>query len=144
MLERATAPDEVKAADKRDARFDRGRVALAANDLAAARSERDALLREATDAKSPPSLFLAHELAGRIAFAEKAFAAATASLEQADPRNPRAHYLLAVALEGKGDPARAQKTYAEVASWNTIHPELAFVRKKAQAAADRLAHARTR
>jgi tetratricopeptide (TPR) repeat protein len=144
MLERATAPDEVKAADKRDARFDRGRVALAANDLAAARTERDALLREATDAKAPPSLFRAHELAGRIAIAENAFAAAAAALEQADPRDPRARYLLAVALDGKGDPATAQKTYAEVASWNTIHSDLAFVRKKAQAAADRLAHSHTR
>lgn len=141
-LDRMTAPDGVKAAGKRDARFDRGRVALANADLAAARAERDALLREATEAAAPASLFRAHELAGRIALTEKDVAAAAAALEQSDPRDPRARYVLAVAVEAKGDPARAQQIFAEVAGWTSIHPDLAFVRTKAAAAAARLARGR--
>jgi tetratricopeptide (TPR) repeat protein len=144
LLRRTSAPDEVKAADKRDARFDRGRVALAKADLATARTERDALLREATDAKAPPSLFRAHELAGRIALADKDCNAAVAALEQADPTDPRARYLLGLAIEGKGDTAKAHKIFAEVAAWNAIHPDLAFVHKHAIAAAQRLAHGRAR
>jgi len=132
-LERTGAPTEVKLAGKRDARFDRGRVALAKADLATARAERDALLREATEAKSPASLFRARELAGLVAFAEKDYAAAAAALAQADPRDPRARYSLAVTLESKGDAAAAQAIFAEIVAWNTIHPDLAFVHAKAKA-----------
>jgi len=139
-LDRMTAPDGIKAAGKRDARFDRGRLALARADLPAARAERDALLREASEAAAP--VFRAHELAGRIALAEQDAAAAVAALERSDPRDPRARYLLAAAVEASGDPVRAQKLFAEVAGWTSIHPDLAFVRSKAAAAAARLARGR--
>jgi tetratricopeptide (TPR) repeat protein len=132
---RAPAPTEVRAADQRDARFDRARVALATHDLAAARAERDALLRESTD---PRSQFRAHELAGRVALADHDATTAVAELDRSDPRNPRARYLLAVALEAKGDLARARTIFAEVAAWNAVHPDLAFVRGQAAVAANRL------
>ena len=140
VLGRTTAPDEVKAAGKRDARFDRGRVALARADLASARTERDALLREAAAAKSPASRFRAHELAGLIAIAEHDFSAAIAAFEQSDPKDPRARYSLGMAIEASGDAAKARKIFAEVAGWGSISPNLAFVRTKAIAAADRLSH----
>jgi len=144
VLDRASAPEEVKAAGRRDARFDRGRVALAKGELAAARSERDALLREATAAKAPASLFRAHELAGLIAIAEHDVTAAVAALEQADPRDPRARYRLATALEATGDTVKAQNGFADVAGWNAINPDLAFVQSRAKVAVDRLARGRAR
>lgn len=140
VLGRTTAPAEIKAAANRDARFDRGRVALARADLASARTERDALVREATAASSPASLFRAHELAGLVALAQHDASAAVAALEQSDPRDPRARYALGLALEARGDAAKARQTFAEIAAWNSISPNLAFVRNKATAAADRLAH----
>jgi len=143
VLARTTAPDAVNAADQRDARFDRGRVALARGELSAARAERDALLLEASAAKAPASLSRAHQLAGLIALAENDLATAVTALEQADAKDPRARYLLGTALEARGEAGKAREIYAEVAGWSSISPELAFVRRKALAAADRLAHPRS-
>jgi tetratricopeptide (TPR) repeat protein len=75
----------------------------------------------------------AHELAGRIALAEKDYATAIAELQQANDQNPRNLYRLYQAYQGKGDSAKAQEYCSQAAGFNSL-PQLnyAFIRLKAQ------------
>jgi tetratricopeptide (TPR) repeat protein len=79
----------------------------------------------------------AHELAGRIALAEKDYAAAIAELEQANEQDPRNLYRLYQAYQGKGDSAKAQEYCAQAAEFHSL-PQLnyAFIRVKAQKITD--------
>ena len=76
---------------------------------------------------------LAHELAGRIALAQKNYDTAISELEQANQQDPRNLYRLAQAYQAKGDKNKAQKLYADAARFNSL-PALpyAFIRVKAQ------------
>jgi len=76
---------------------------------------------------------LAHELAGRIALAQKEYDTAIAELEQANQQDPRNLYRLGQAYQAKGDKDKAQKLYADAAGFNSL-PALnfAFIRVKAQ------------
>ena len=75
----------------------------------------------------------AHELAGRIALAEKNYAIAIAELQQANEQNPRNLYRLAQAYQAKGDSTKAREYYAQAAGFNSL-PQLnyAFIRLKSQ------------
>ena len=77
--------------------------------------------------------FISHELAGRIALAQKAYDDAIKELEQANQQDPRNLYRLGQAYQAKGDKDQAQKFFAEAAGFNSL-PALnyAFVRAKAQ------------
>ena len=78
-----------------------------------------------------------HELAGRIALAEKDNDTAIAELQQASLQDPRNLLRLSVAYESKGDTAKAQEFLAKAAGFNSL-PQLnyAFVRAKAQKMAE--------
>ena len=75
----------------------------------------------------------AHELAGRIALAEKNYDTAIAELQQANDQNPRNLFRLGQAYQGKGDSTKAREYYAQAAGFNSL-PQLnyAFIRVKAQ------------
>ena len=83
--------------------------------------------------QNPGQLRQAHELAGRIALAEKDYDKAIAELEQANLQDPRNLYRLSQAYQAKGDSAKAQEYAKKVVDFNSL-PALnyAFVRSKVQ------------
>jgi len=131
-MEKASVPAEVKEAVKRNALYDQARVALAKKDLPTARARAETYAGLVATKKIPFELRQQHELAGRIALETKDHATAAAELEQANQQDPRVLYLLAVALQGKGDKARATEVCTRAADFNGIAPNYAFVRSRAK------------
>jgi len=132
IMEKASVPPEVKETTRRNALFDEARVALAKNDLATAKARAEAYAGLVAVKKIPFELRQRHELAGRIALAERNHAAAVAELEQANQQDPRVLYLLAVALEGKGDSQKAREVGAKAADFNGLAANYAYVRARAK------------
>jgi hypothetical protein len=85
--------------------------------------------------KRPFEVRQQHELAGRLALAQKGYAMAVTELQQANQQDPAVLYLLAVALQGKGDAARARELAAQAADFNGLSATYGFVRGKARALA---------
>jgi len=75
----------------------------------------------------------AHELAGRIALAQKDYDKTIAELQQANLQDPRNVYRLSLAYQAKGDSAKAHEMCKKAAEFNSL-PQLnyAFIRTKAQ------------
>jgi len=134
-IDHADVAPEVRDATHRQSLFDEARVALARNDLATARA-RAAAYQTAVAVKSIPfEVRQSHELAGRIALAEKSYAAAIAELRQANQQDPRVVYLTAVALRGQGDLQAAKEASLEAADFNGLSATYGYVRAKARAMA---------
>jgi tetratricopeptide (TPR) repeat protein len=110
-------------------------LTLAKKDYAAAKSHAEEYRAGADASRNPGQLKLAHELAGRIALAEKDYDAAISELEQANQQDPRNLYRLSQAYHAKGDSARAQDYCKKSAEFNSL-PQMnyAFIRTKAQKA----------
>ena len=115
--------------------YNLARVAIAKKDLATARTETETFRKGADAAKNSNQLKQAHELAGRIALAEKNYDVAITELGQANQQNPDVLYLLGQAHQGKGDAAKAKESFTKAARFNSL-PLLnyAFVRSKAEKA----------
>jgi len=113
--------------------FNLAALAIAKKDYAAAKTHAEEFRKGAETTKNDFQLKQAHELAGRIALAEKNYDIAIAELQQANEQNPRNLYRLAQAYQGKGDSTKAREYYAQVAAFNPL-PQLnyAFIREKAQ------------
>ncbi len=111
---------------------------IAKHDLAGAKKDSQEFSREAEAANNPAQVKQAHELAGRIALAEKNYDAAIAELQQANLQNPRNFYWLGIAYRLKGDDAKAQENLKKAADFNSL-PNLnyAFIRREVQKAASR-------
>jgi tetratricopeptide (TPR) repeat protein len=122
---------EVKENAKLLHRFNVARVAIATKDLATAKREGDAFLRESQARKNSFQIRLGHEVAGRIALEEKNYAGALAHLEQANQQDPYNLYRMGLAYEGKGDRAKAKEMFRRAADFNQL-PTLnsAFARAK--------------
>ncbi len=132
VIGRADAPVEVKQQTARNALFDEARVALAKKDLATAKARADSYARAVAEKKDPFEVRQQHELAGMIALDEKKYDVAVAELDQASQQDPRVLYLLAVALHGKGDVARARELAVKAADFNALGVNYAYVRKHAR------------
>jgi len=106
---------------------------ISRKDYAAAKQEAEAFQQGAAVSKNPAQSKQVHELAGRIALAQKDYDKAIAELQQANLQNPQNLYLLALSYQGKGDSANAKEFYIKAAEFNSL-PQLpyAFVRVKAQ------------
>ena len=115
--------------------YNLARVAIAKNDLATAKTETETFRKGAEAAKNANQLKQAHELAGRIALAEKNYDSAIAELAQANQQNPDVLYLQGVSYQGKADGTRAKASFTKAAKFNSL-PQLnyAFVRSKAEKA----------
>jgi tetratricopeptide (TPR) repeat protein len=115
--------------------FNLARVAIAKKDLAAAKTETEAFRKGSEAAKNQNQIKQAHELAGRIALAEKNYDAAITELTAANQQNPDVLYLLGEAYRGKGDSGKAKESFTKAAKFNSL-PQLnyAFVRSKAEKA----------
>lgn len=122
---------------KEDARlahhYHLGLVALAKNDLAAAKSHATEYLKGADAKQNDLRTREAHQLAGRIAIAEKRFDDAISELKQADQQDPYVLYTSALAFQGKGDRAKAGELFKQAAESYTL-PTLnyALIRAKAK------------
>jgi tetratricopeptide (TPR) repeat protein len=132
-IAKAQVAQAVKEAAQRQALFDEARVALARNDVTAAKAKAAAYEKAVAVKSIPFEVRQSHELAGRIALARKDYAAAAADLRQANQQDPRVLYLLALALEGGGDQKTAQEVAAKAADFNGLSPTYGYVRGKARA-----------
>jgi len=115
--------------------YNLARVAIAKKDLATAKTETETFRKGAEAAKNANQLKQAHELAGRIAVAEKNYDNAISELNQANQQNPAVLYLLGQSYQGKGDSAKAKASFTKAAKFNSL-PQLnyAFIRTKAEKA----------
>jgi tetratricopeptide (TPR) repeat protein len=130
-IEKATVPEEVKAATRRNHLFEQARVAVAKNDIAGARARAAEYTQQVEPKKRPFEIRQQHELAGMIALAEKQYAAAVKELGQASLRDPRVLYLTALAHKGAGDTAKAAAMAAKAAKFNELSFNSAYVKAKA-------------
>jgi tetratricopeptide (TPR) repeat protein len=132
-IDKADVPAQVKEGTHRQALFDQARVALARNDLAGAKAKAAAYAAAVEAGKRPFEMRQSHELAGRIALAEKQYPLAVTELRQANDQDPRVLYLTALALQGAGDAAKARELGAKAADFNALSPTYGYVRGKAKA-----------
>jgi len=124
---------QIKENAKLQRQFSATTLALARKDIAAAKKNAEEFRQGGEAQQNPGQLRQAHELAGRIAFAEKDYDKAIVELEQATLQDPRNLYRLSQAYQVKGDSAKAQEYAKKVADFNSL-PALnyAFVRGKVQ------------
>jgi tetratricopeptide (TPR) repeat protein len=108
-------------------------VAIAKKDLAGAKSHAEQFQKGAEATKNSAQLKQSHELAGRIALAEKDYAKAVTELQQANLQNAQNLYRLSQAYKGQGDSAKAAEYLKKTVEFNPL-PSLpyAFVREKAR------------
>ncbi len=131
-IDKAEVAAQVKEGARRQALFDEARVALARNDLASAKAKAAAYSKAVAVRSIPLEVRQSHELAGRIAIAEKDYTAAAAELQLANQQDPRVLYLSAVALQGKGDLRSAKEVGTRAAEFNGLSNTYGFVRSKAR------------
>ena len=132
IMAKADAPAEVKAQAVRNGLASDARVALAKKDLATARAKVDAYGKAVAEKKNTFELWQWHELAGMVALEDKKFDVAVSELDQANQQDPRVLYHLAVALDKKGDKARARTVIEKAADFNGLGVNYAYVRKLAK------------
>jgi tetratricopeptide (TPR) repeat protein len=133
VTEASQLAPEVKANAKLLHRYNAARVAVATKDLATAKREGDAFMKESQAAENQFQIRLGHEVAGMIALQEKGYDAALAHLQQANQQDPYVLYRMGLAHEGKGDRPKAKEMFRSAAEFNQL-PTLnsAFVRAKAR------------
>ena len=133
MIQESTLSQDIKNNAKLILDYNLAGIAIAKKDYTKAQTLTAAFQKGADASKNSMLIGQAHELAGRIALAEKDYGKAIAELEQSNLQNPRNLYRIGLAYEGNGDPAKAQEYMARAAAFNSL-PQLdyAFIRLKAQ------------
>ena len=133
MIEASSLSEKMKDNAKLLHHFNMAAIAIGKKDYAAARTHAEQFRQGAEASKNPVQIKQAHELAGRIALAEKSYDHAIAELQQANQQDPQNIYRLYQAYAGKGDSTKAQEYCTKAAGFNSL-PQLnyAFVRVKAQ------------
>jgi tetratricopeptide (TPR) repeat protein len=132
-IDKADVAAQVKEAAHRQALFDEARLAIARQELPAARTKASAYAAAVAGPKIPFEVRQSRELAGRIALAEKDWKAAASALREANQQDPRVLYLTAVADQGRGDLLAAKQAGGQAADWNALSPTYGYVRGKAKA-----------
>ncbi len=131
-MERAPVSFDVKEGARRNLTYFAARAAIARGDRDEARSLA-AQYQDAVAAKSIPfEERRVAELNGTIALTDGDYATALDELAGADQQNPRILYLQALAHAGTGDREAAQRLARQVAEFNELNPQLAFVRSDAR------------
>lgn len=132
MMEKADVPEEVKEAARVNHLYEEARIALRRGDLTKARAMKHAYRLHAQARSIPNEVRRAAELAGMIAAYDRHFHNAVRYYEGANRLDPRVLYLTAEALHGKGEVTRARELYREVADFNALNVNLAYVKGKAE------------
>ena len=128
--------EDVKLNAHRNHLFNLATVALAKKDLATAKKLQAEFAKLANEAKNRFQIWQSHEMAGRIAFAEKDFKTAFTELNQSNLQNPQNLYRIAQVYEASGDAAKAKEIYKKVSDFNILNSlNLSFVRHQAKAKA---------
>lgn len=132
-IEESSLSQEIKDNARLLHHFNLTAMAIGKKDYAAAKTHAEEYRHGAEASKNPAQVKLAHELAGRIALAQKDYDKTIAELEQSNLQDPRNLYRLGQANDGKGDHAKAQEFYSNAAKFNSL-PALnyAFIRVKAE------------
>jgi tetratricopeptide (TPR) repeat protein len=133
IIQDSSIGQEIKDNATRLHHFNMATIASDKKDYTAAKSHADEYRKGAEASKNPFQIRQAHELAGRIALAEKDYDTAITELQQANLQDPRNLYRLSQAYEAKGDNAKAKDFLTQAADFNSL-PALnyAFIRTKAQ------------
>jgi tetratricopeptide (TPR) repeat protein len=131
VTEASELAPEVKENTKLLHRYNAARVAVATKDLAKAKREGEAFLRESQAKENQFQIRLGHEVAGMIALEGKDYDGALAHLGKANYQDPYNLYRIGLAHKGKGDTAKAKEMFRKAADFNQL-PTLnsAFVRAK--------------
>jgi tetratricopeptide (TPR) repeat protein len=133
LLEKSGLSSEVKEDATLAHHYNLGRVALATNDLATAKSEAAEYLKGAEAKQNSARIQQGHELAGTIALKEKNFDQAISELEQGNQQDPYVVYVLALAYQGKGDKGKATELFKQSAESYTLPTvSYALIRAKAK------------
>ncbi len=132
MTERSKASEDLKEIVRRAHLFDMARVALQSGDLATARATAARYSAAVESRKIPAEVRQSHELAAMISVQAKEWDTALAELGQAGDLNPRVSYLTGLALQGKGDTARAAEAFRAAADFNQLNVLYGFVRPLAR------------
>ncbi|MFN7942252.1 MAG: tetratricopeptide repeat protein [Thermoanaerobaculia bacterium] len=134
VLAAPNVADANKENQRRFAIYNRAKVALGKGDLAAARQESAALAAAVGAAGNPFQRRLVHEVAGRVALAEKQWDAAISELGAANLLDPYNRYRLSQAYAGKGEAGKAKELADAARNDNTLtNLNLALVRWKMRA-----------
>jgi tetratricopeptide (TPR) repeat protein len=131
VINTANVPDAFKEATRRNYLFEQGRMAVAKNDLATAKTKAAEYATQVAVRKAPFELRLQHELTGLIALAEKHGADALQEFKQSNQQDPRIIYLTSLAARQAGDAQAAAKLAAKAAKFNGLAFSYGFVRNKA-------------
>ena len=133
MIQASSLSQEIKDNATLLHHFNMAALAIGKKDYAGAKGHAEEFRQGAEASKNPAQLKQAHELAGRIALAEKDYDKAIAELQQANQQNARNLYRLGQAYQGKGENMKAHEFYTQAAGFNSL-PQLnySFVRVKAQ------------
>lgn len=132
-IEESSLSQEIKDNARLLHHFNLAATAIGKKDYTAAKTHAEEYRQGAEASKNPAQAKLAHELAGRIALAQKDYDKTIAELQQSNLQDPRNLYRLGQAYDGKGDHAKAQEFYSNAAKFNSL-PALnyAFIRTKAE------------
>jgi tetratricopeptide (TPR) repeat protein len=131
-MEKADVPADVKEGVRRNFIFEKGRVALGKGDVAKAKEKSAEYAKQVAVKSIPFEVRQQRELEGLIAIEEKRFPEAVTALLQSNQQDPRIVYLTAVALQGKGDAAKAREIAGKAAAFNGLSFNYGFVREKAK------------
>jgi tetratricopeptide (TPR) repeat protein len=133
LIQGSNLSQEIKDNATRLHHFNLAALAIGGRDLAGAKSHAEEFRQSAELTKNPVQIRFVHELAGRIALAEKDYDKAIAELQQANHLDPRNLYRIALAYQGKGNSTEAHDWLTQAAAFNSL-PQLpyAFIRVKAQ------------
>ncbi|NUO82214.1 hypothetical protein HUU05_19250 [candidate division KSB1 bacterium] len=124
---------EVKTNAKRFYLYNVARVALQQGDLKTAKAKSEEFRAQAEAVKNNFQIWLAYEVAGMIALAEKHHDKALEHFQRANQQNPYTLYRQALAYEAKGEAAKAKAAYQKAAEWNALNNlNYAFMRNKAK------------
>jgi len=133
LVERSSLADDAKQDTRLAAIYNRGRIALARGDLAAARGAAQAYSKGAEERHNLFRVRQAHELTGLVALAEQEYDQAISHLGQANQQDPAVLYSTALAWKAKGDGAKARELAARAANANVLPlVSYAFVREEAR------------
>ncbi len=133
LVESSNLSQEIKDNARLLHHFNLSALAIAKKNYPAAKTHAEEFRTGAEASKNPLQIKFAHELAGRIALAEKDYDKAITELEQANGQDPRNLYRLSQAFQAKGDSATARDFLKKAAGFNSL-PQLnyAFIRARAQ------------
>jgi tetratricopeptide (TPR) repeat protein len=131
VIEASSVPEQVKAGTRRNHIFEEGRIAIEKHDMQTAKAKLAEYAKQTEAGKRPFELRQQHELAGRIALAEKRFAEAVQEFGQANQRDPGILYLTAIACQGAGDAQKAAAFGAKAAKFNELSFNFGYVKSKA-------------